>query len=392
MVIETIFPKRIVSGKDSLTYLKSLKGKRASIIIDGTFAKVNPGVMELVKKYLKEVDITWHVIYSQGQEPTLEHVKKSAKKVQKFLPDTMLAIGGGSTIDTAKITEVLYEYPDISDDDLFKRFALPPIRNKIKKFIAIPTTSGAGSEATPYSIVLVKTNNPDVPLIKNSIVDYQTIPDVVILDPIFTASMPMGITASTGMDALVHAIEAYISKKPKNNFSDLYALKAIKLVFEYLPKAYKEGNNFIARAKMQHAAIMAGIAIAHRGTGLAHGIGQQLGPIFGVKHGLSVSIVLQPVLKYNKPVRKKEYFEIANYIGINEETEEKTIGKFLEKLKELMESINFPSTIQDIGIEKEAYLKNLDLMAKNAMENGATSTNPRVPTIEEIKEIFLSLC
>ena len=390
--IETILPKRIVSGENSLTYLKNLKGKRASVIISGTFTRVSSGVVDLVKKYLKDAGIIWHIIYSQGQEPTLEYVKKSAKKVQEFLPDTIVAIGGGSTIDAAKIMEVFYEYPDISDNDLFKRFNLPPIRNKIKTFVAIPTTSGTGSEVTPYNVVLVKTDNPEVPLIKNSIVDYQTIPDVIILDPVFTVSMPAAITASTGMDALVHAIEAYISKKPKNIFSDLYALEAIKLIFKYLPKAYKDGKNLISRAKMQYAATMAGIAIAHRGTGLAHGTGQQLGPVFGVRHGLSVSIVLQPVLKYNELVRKKEYLEIANYIGINEKTEEKTIKKFLEKLKELMKSIDFPSTIQDIGIEKEKYLKNLDLMAKNAMENGATSTNPRIPTIEEIKEIFLSLC
>jgi len=347
--------------------------------------------VDLVKRYLKEAGITWHIIYSQGQEPTLKYVKESAKKVQEFLPDTIVAIGGGSTIDAAKTMEVFYEHPDISDNDLFKRFHLPPIRNKIKTFIAIPTTSGTGSEVTPYNVVLVKTDIPEVPLIKNSVVDYQTIPDVIILDPVFTVSMPLAITASTGMDALVHAIEAYISKKPKNVFSDLYALEAIKFIFEYLPKAYRDGKNLIARAKMQYAATMAGIAIAHRGTGLAHGTGQQLA-VFGIRHGLSVSIVLQPVLKYNMPIRKKEYLEIANYIGINEDTKEKTIEKFLEKLSELMKSINFPSTIQDIRIEKEEYLKNLDLMSKNALENGATSTNPRIPTVGEIKEIFLSLC
>ncbi|MBA7498437.1 hypothetical protein ES704_01174 [subsurface metagenome] len=254
MIVETILPKRIVSGENSLTYLKSLKGKRSCLIISGTFARVNSGVVDLVKKYLKEAGIIWHIIYSQGQEPTLEYVKKSAKEVQEFLPDTIITIGGGSTIDAAKIMEVLYEYPDINDDDLFKRFNLPSIRNKIKTFVAIPTTSGTGSEVTPYNVVLVKTDNPDVPLIKNSVVDYQTIPDVIILDPVFTVSMPAAITASTGMDALVHAIEAYISKKPKNVFSDLYALEAIKLTFEYLPKAYKDGENLIARAKMQYAA------------------------------------------------------------------------------------------------------------------------------------------
>lgn len=392
MIVETILPKRIVSGENSLTYLKSLKGKRSCLIISGAFARVNSGVVDLIKKYLKKAGVTWHIIYSQGQEPTLEYVKESAKKVQEFLPDTIVAIGGGSTIDAAKIMEIFYEYPDISDNDLFKRFNLPSIRNKIKTFVAIPTTSGTGSEATPYNVVLVKTDNPEVPLIKNSVVDYQTIPDVIILDPVFTVSMPAAITASTGMDALVHGIEAYISKKPKNIFSDLYALEAIKLIFKYLPKAYKDGKNLIARAKMQYAATMAGIAIAQRGTGLAHGAGQQLGPVFGVRHGLSVSIILQPVLKYNMPVRKKEYLEIAHYIGISEENEEKTIERFLKKLGELMKLIDFPSTIQDIGIKEGAYLKNLDLMAKNALENGATSTNPRIPTIEEIKEIFLTLC
>ena len=392
MTVETTFPKKIVSGENSLTYLKNLKGKRASLVISGTFARTNPAAVDLVEKILKEIGIAWHIIYSQGQEPTLEYVKESAQKVQEFLPDTIVTIGGGSTIDAAKIMEVLYEYPDISDEDLFKRFNLPSIRNKIKTFIAIQTTSGTGAEVTPFNIVSVKTDNPDIPLIKTAVADYQTIPDVIILDPIFTISMPPAITAATGMDALVHAIEAYISNKPKNVFSDLYALEAIKIVFEYLPKAYKDGKNLIARAKMQYAATMAGIAIANRGTGLAHGIGQQLGPVLGIRHGISVSIVLQAVLEYNEPLRKKEYLKIANHIGITKKNEEETIKIFLEKLKELMESINFPSTIQDIGIEKVAYLKNLDQMAKNAKVNGPTLTNPRVPTIEEIKKIFLTLC
>ncbi|MHB1652946.1 MAG: iron-containing alcohol dehydrogenase [Desulfitobacteriaceae bacterium] len=386
--LETVLPQKIISGDGSLEYLKTLKGERAFVIVSGAFAKTNPESMAQIKKYLDNAGLAYEIVYSQGQEPSLDYVKESAKLLQDFSPDYIIAVGGGSTLDSAKIMKVLYEFPDISNELLFKRFSLPPMQGKTS-LIAIPTTSGTGSEVTPYNVVYVKTDNLDIPFIKTTVADYQTMPDVVLLEPTFTVSMSPDVTANTGMDALVHAIEAYISKKPKNAFSDMYALEAIKIILEYLPKAYSNGTDIEARAKMQYAATMAGIAIANRGTGLAHGTGQQLGPAFGVRHGLSVSIVLEPVLEFNYEVCTKEYLQIADYLGIKEDNDEKKAKAFFDRVKELMQKIEFPTKVQQIGIEKEEYLEKIDIMAKNALENGATLTNPKMPTLDDAKQIFL---
>lgn len=391
MYMEMTLPRKIIGGEGALGYLKTLKGKKAFIVMSGSFARSNPDSASMVGKYLDEAGFTYDIIYSQGQEPTLDYVKESVKQLQEFAPDNIIAVGGGSTLDAAKIMNIFYECPDISDEALFNRFNLPPMLGKAN-VIAIPTTSGTGSEVTPYNVVFIKTDNPDIPYIKTTVADYQTIPDVVILDPTFTESMSPDVTSNTGMDALVHAIEAYISKKPKNILSDVHALEAIKTIFEYLPRAYANGNDIEARAKMQYAATMAGIAIANRGTGLAHGAGQQLGPVFGITHGLSVSIVLVPVLRFNYDACTREYLEIAHHLGISEPTDNSTIEKLFDKINNLIKSINFPIMIQQIGIDKEDYLKKMDIMAKNALQNGATLTNPKMPTIEDVKDIFLSIC
>ncbi len=204
--------------------------------------------------------------------------------------------------------------------------------------------------------------------------------------------MPPSISASTGMDALVHAIEAYISKKPGSVFTNEYALKAIKLIFEYLPRAYKDSNDIEARTKMQEAATMAGIAIANKGTGLAHGTGQQLGPVFNVRHGLSVSIVLEAVMRFNYDECINEYLEISRYLGIDEGEKVRTIQKLFHTIKKLMDKIDFPTKIQDLGINKEDYISKIDFMAENALKNGATLTNPKRPTLEDAKKVFLSIC
>lgn len=388
--VQTVLPKEVVSGSGSLAYLKELKGSKAALVMSGSFVKSNPELVAQIKTYIEAAGLKYEIIYSQGQEPSLDYVKESAKVLQSFAPDYIIAIGGGSTLDAAKIMKVLYEFPDITDKELFTRFALPQMQGKVK-LIAVPTTSGTGSEVTPYNVVYINTDNPEVPVIKSTVADYQTLPDVVLLEPAVTVSMPPSVTANTGMDALVHAIEAFISKKPKNAFSDMYALEAIRTIMEYLPKAYNDGSDLEARSKMQHAATMAGIAIANRGTGLAHGTGQQLGPVFGVRHGLSVSIVLEPVLKYNYDACKQEYLQIANFIGINEDSDEKSIETLLAKIKELMKKIDFPSIIQQIGIDQADYMKKLDILAQNALLNGATLTNPKLPTLEDAKQIFLSI-
>lgn len=390
MYMEMTSPRKLVSGAGALEHVKTLKGERAFIVMSGAFAKRNPTVAATLESYLKEAGFAVTKIFSEGREPTLDYVRESAKIMEQFAPDHIFAVGGGSTLDAAKIMKVIYEFPDISDEALFRRFNLPSLERKAS-MVAIPTTSGTGSEVTPFNMVFVKTGNAEVPYIKNSVADYQTIPDVVILDPAFTISMSPEVTANTGLDALVHAIEAYTSKKPKNIFSDLYTLEAIRTIVENLPIVYKDGANVEARAKLQYASMMAGIAIANRGTGLAHGIGNPLGA-FGVAHGVAVALVLDAVMKFNFAFCRDGYREIAVCLGVAPGTDEAMFQALMDKIAGLKQAIAFPAKITAFGISGEAYRTKIDFLAQDAVGAGSTLVNPRTPTVDDIKQILTSIC
>lgn len=390
MSFETNFSPKVIAGAGALQGLKSLKGKRAFILMSGSFAKSNFAVSSSIEDYLKEAGFEVMTLQSQGREPTLDYVRESATLMQEFAPDTIVAVGGGSTIDSAKIMRVLYECPDITDEALFKRFNLPVVERKAK-LVAIPTTSGTGAEVTPFNMVFVKTGNPELPLSKNAVADYQTMPEMVILDPALTAGLSPEITANTGLDALVHAIEAYSSNKPKNIFSDVYTLEAIKTIVEYLPAAYKNGDDLEARGKMQYAATMAGIAIASRGTGLAHGMGNPLGAL-GIPHGAAVAIVLAAVMNFNHSACTGAYMDIAHCLGIGAGSDDQVFSQLIDKISALIKEVGFPEKITAFGVSKEEYMRKIDSMAKEALVAGATQVNPRVPSFGDIKQILTSIC
>jgi alcohol dehydrogenase class IV len=367
-----------------------VQSKRTIIVISGSFRQKNPEVWETVVEILTKNGTTFRELLGPGREPTLTYCKEAAKAMIDFQPDLILAIGGGSTLDAAKVMEIYYEHPDITDEAIKARFSLPKIRTKARH-IAVPTTSGTGSEVSPFNVVYVPSDNPAMPQIKIGIADYQTIPDTVLLDPSFTFSASPDITASTGMDAFTHAIESYASSKPANPFTDLHALEAMKLIFEWLLVAYNEPYNVEARSQMQIAATMAGLSIASRGTGLAHGIGQQLGPLFNVPHGLSVSIVLESVMRFNAKVALKRYADIARYVGLGEASDEKSFEKLITKVVTLLEALKIPKKLDDLKIDKNIYLSKMDILVKNALENGGTKFNPCVPNALEVENIFMSL-
>jgi acetaldehyde dehydrogenase/alcohol dehydrogenase len=386
-MFNTNWPQTIVCGEDSIRYLETVPAKRATIVLSDSFRKGNPEVWAVIKEILAQNGTAFQEISGPGREPTLAYCKEAACAINQFSPDLIIAVGGGSTLDAAKVMEIYYEHPDITDEAIQNRFSLPKIRTKARH-IAIPTTSGTGSEVSPFNVVYVDTGNPVMPQIKVGIADYQTIPNVVLLDPSFTFSAPQNVTASTGMDAFVHAIESYTSAKPANPFTDLHALEAMKLILEWLPVAYKEPRNVAARSHMQIAATMAGLSIASRGTGLAHGVGQQLGPLFGVSHGLSVSVVLEPVMRFNAPAVLSRYAEIARYVGLGGDNDEKSFENLIAKVTELMNDMKIPKKLAELKISEEEYLSKMDVLVHNALENGGTKFNPRVPNAAEVESDF----
>lgn len=384
------FPRRILFGRGSIKFVATLQAKRAFCIVDAVFHQCNPQLFTELEAIFKKQDTAYHVCFGQGQEPTLEYVQKSAVTMREFGPDCIIAIGGGSVLDAAKVMEVYYEHPDITLEQLSDRFNLPPIRRKAK-FVAVPTTSGTGSEVTAVAVLYVPSGDPDIPYVKRGIADIQLIPDYVILDPAYTLTMPPSIAAATGLDAFVHAMEGYVCNKPANAFSDGFALEAMKRVVTYLPLVMRNPDNLEYRSEMQIAATMAGLELASRASGASHGMGKQIATLKPMPHGTSVSMMLPQVVKANAPVRMKEYAEIARYLGVKTDSDEKAVDALLAVLENLLADAKCPRTIADINLDRETYLKNMDLLVKNSQNDAAMKGNPREYSVEEIKEIFLSL-
>ena len=384
------FPRRILFGQGSIEFVATLKVKRAFCIVDTVFHQYNPQLFAELEAIFKKNETAYHVCFGQGQEPTLEYVQESAVSMREFEPDLILAIGGGSVLDAAKVMEVYYEHPHITLEQLSDRFNLPPIRRRAR-FVAVPTTSGTGSEVTAVAVLYVPSGNPAMPYIKRGIADTQLIPDYVILDPSYTLTMPFSITAATGLDAFVHAMEGYVCNKPKNAFSDGFALEAMKRVVTYLPRVLKEPHNLEYRSQMQIAATMGGLELASRASGASHGIGKQLATLKHMPHGTSVSMMLPQVVRANASVCMKEYAEIARYLDVKTDNDTEAVDGLLGILEKLLTDAKCPRTIADIGLDEEIYLENMDILIENARNDAAMKGNPREYSDKEIRDILLSL-
>ena len=317
-----IFRSGSSTARGSIRSLETLGAERVYLLVDEVFHQHNAVLFADLDALFAARGARTMLQFGEGHEPTLDFAKQISGRLRAFAPDLILAIGGGSILDTAKVLEVFYEHPDITDQALYDRFHLPPIRRKAK-LVAVPTTSGSGSEVTPFSVMYVASGNPSIPSIKRGIADYQFIPDHVILDPAFTLTMPLGVTAATGLDAFVHAMEAFVSIKPKNLFGDHFALEAMRRVNRFLPLVLKQPDNLEYRSQMQIAATMGGLALANRSSGCSHAVGKQLATLCPLAHGLSVSIMLPDVIRANAVVRASEYAEIARYLG-SDATDEPT--------------------------------------------------------------------
>lgn len=398
-------PPKIYFENDAIQYLEKMPGiTRAFIVTDPVMVQM--GYVDKVLYYLRKRHAYCHSeIYSAVEpDPSVETIMNGVSAMNAFQPDVIIALGGGSAIDAAKGMWLFYEHPDTSFDglrmkfmDIRKRaFAFPKLGEKAQ-FVAVPTTSGTGSEVTGFSVITDKKNGN----IKYPLADYELTPDVAIIDPQFAMTMPKSITADTGMDVLTHAIEAYVSVLA-SDYTDGLAIKAIELVFEYLPRAYKDGTDAVAREKMHNASCIAGMAFTNAFLGLNHSMAHKLGGEYHIPHGRANAILLPYVVAYNaeKPskftiwpkyekwIANERFAKIARYLGLPCETTEQGVESLIKAIRDLAKKLDMVNSIQACGVDENVFMQNLDVLADRAYEDQCTTANPRQPLVKEIAEIY----
>ncbi len=364
----------LVFGQGALDYLKTLKGKKASIVISGG-SVIRNGYLKVIEDNLNEADIETQVISGVEPDPTFDTVLRGAKEMLEFGPDWIIGLGGGSAMDAAKAMWVFYEYPELKNiQDIMSPNKVPTLRNKAR-MICIPTTSGTASEVS-RSVVISDSNSH----MKYGIGDMEMMPDVALLEPGITASMPKKITAETGMDALTHAVEAYTSTRG-NMLADTLAERAILDIFEYLPKAYNEGDNLEYREAMLNASMVAGLAFTNVSLGIVHSMAHTVGGFFGVPHGLADAVILPYVVEYNMQDEKAKarYEHLANKLGVD---------SLADAIANLNTALNVPKTLKEIIDNDVEYEEKLMEMAETAKKDGCTKTNPVIPDVEGFAELL----
>lgn len=371
-------PRTIIFGKESLEYLKEIKGERALVITDKVIRRL--GFVDKIANYLREGGISIRVFDEVEPDPSTETVSKAARIAMDYNPDWIVALGGGSSIDVAKATWVLYERPDIKVDEISPLVDLG-LRKKAR-LICIPTTSGSGSDAS-WAIVVTNTKEQR----KMELASKEIFADICILEPQLTSTMPPELIADTGIDALANGIEAYVSQW-RNDFSDALSIKAIQLVFEYLPKAYKNPQDEIAREKMQNAATMAGLAFSNSQLGVVHATAHAIGGLFKIPHGRAIATVLPWVMEYNAMEAMERYAEIAKAIGIQARTQRQAVENLIKATRKLIEEMGEPASIEEMGMSWEEYKKSLEKLVERAMESTGTIADPRAPSTEDFRRLF----
>jgi len=402
-------PQKIYMKKACLSValdeLRTMGKKRAFIVTD-KFLFEN-GYTKPITDKLNEMGIL-HACFSDVEpDPTLACAKLGAKQIASFNPDVIIAFGGGSAMDAAKIMWVLYEHPNADFMDMAMRFS--DIRKRIYTFpkmgekayfVAIPTSAGTGSEVTPFAVITDEQTG-----IKYPLADYELLPNMAIIDTDFHMSAPKGLTAASGIDAVTHALEAYASIMA-TDYTDGLALRALKMIFEYLPRAYDNGtSDIVAREKMANAATMAGMAFANAFLGVCHSMAHKLGAFHHLPHGVANALMINEVLRFNAseaptkmgsfsqydhPHTLARYAEVADYLGIKGETDAEKLNNLIIALDELKERVGIKRTIKDYGVDEQGFLDNLDEMVEQAFDDQCTGANPRYPLMSEIKKMYLN--
>lgn len=388
----------------ALDELKTVYEKKKAFIVTDTFL-YNNGYTKPITDKLDEMGITYECFFDVAPDPTLQCAQKGLEQLKSFGPDTIIALGGGSAMDAAKIMWLMYEHPECKFEDLAMDFM--DIRKRVYTFpkmgvkammVAIPTSSGTGSEVTPFAVITDQNTGVKYPL-----ADYQLLPKMAIVDTDNMMSQPKGLTSASGLDVLVHALEAYASVMA-TDYTDGLALKAMKNVFEYLPTAYNEPGNVEARQKMADASCMAGMAFANAFLGVCHSMAHKLGAFHHLPHGLANALLLNLVIEFNAaenprkmgtfsqyqyPHTQARYAECARFVGIQAKDDAEAVKKLMEKIEDLKKQVGVKSSIQAYGIDEKDFLDRLDDMVEQAFDDQCTGANPRYPLMSEIKEMYL---
>ena len=390
----------------ALDELKNVLGKKKAFIVTDSFLYKN-GFTKCITDKLDEMGISHSTFFNVAPDPTLACAIEGTQLMRAFAPDTIIALGGGSAMDAAKIMWVMYEHPEADFMDMAMRFI--DIRKRIYTFpkmgekayfIAIPTSAGTGSEVTPFAVITDEKTGVKYPL-----ADYELMPDMAIIDTDLHMSAPKGLTAASGIDAVTHAVEAYASMLA-TDYTDGLALQALKVIFEYLPKAYENGQTDVeAREKMANAATMAGMAFANAFLGVCHSMAHKLGAFHHLPHGIANALMIDEVIRFNAaeapakmgtfsqydhPHTKRRYAEIAEHLGLDGKNDDEKVEKLIAAIDELKEKIGIKKTIKEYDVDEKNFLDRLDEMTEQAFDDQCTGANPRYPLMSEIKNMYLN--
>ena len=388
----------------ALSELKDVYGKKRAFVVTDSFLYMN-GYTKPITDKLDEMGIVYTVFSDVQPDPTLANAQAGAKAMRAFQPDTIIALGGGSAMDAGKIMWVMYEHPEVDFQDMAMRFM--DIRKRVYTFpkmgekayfIAIPTSSGTGSEVTSFAVITDQDTGVKYPL-----ADYELMPKMAIVDADNMMSQPKGLTSASGVDVLTHALEAYASVMA-SDYTDGLALKAMKNVLEYLPTAYNDGSNVEARCKMADASCMAGMAFNNAFLGVCHSMAHKLGAFHHLPHGVANALLITLVMEFNAsevptkmgtfpqyeyPHTLARYAECGRFCGIQGKNDAEVLKKFIDKIEELKAAVGIKKTIKEYGVDEKYFLDTLDAMVEQAFDDQCTGANPRYPLMSELKEMYL---
>ena len=401
-------PEKIYFKKGSmplaLDELGTIMNKKKAFIVTDNFLYRN-GYLKAITDKLTSIGITHTCFYNVEPDPTLACAREGARAMASFEPDVIIAFGGGSPMDAAKIMWLMYEHPDVDFHDMAMRFM--DIRKRIYTFpkmgekayfVAIPTSSGTGSEVTPFAVITDETTGVKYPL-----ADYELLPNMAIIDADNMMTQPKSLTAASGIDAMTHALEAYASMLA-SDYTDGLALNALKNIFKFLPIAYENGNDVKAREKMANASTIAGMAFANAFLGICHSMAHKLGAFHNLPHGIANALLIEEVMKFNiseRPVKMgafsqyeypnvlERYVEVANFLGINGKDDMDTFNNLLASIGKLKESVGIKKTIKEYGIDEKTFLASVDEMVEQAFDDQCTGANPRYPLMSELKDMYI---
>jgi alcohol dehydrogenase class IV len=376
-------PRDVYHGKGSLEELKNIKGNKAIIVVGGGSMK-RFGFLDKAESYLKEAGMEVKLFEGVEPDPSVETVMKGAEVMREFQPDVIVAMGGGSPIDAAKAMWAFYEYPETTFEDLIVPFNFPTLRQKAK-FVAIPSTSGTATEVTAFSVITDYSTGVKYPL-----ADFNITPDVAIVDPTIAETMPPKLVAHTGMDALTHAIEAYVSTL-NCPFTDPLAVKAIEMVFNYLPDSYN--GDMEAREQMHYAQCLAGMAFSNALLGIVHSMAHKTGAAFStghIPHGCANAIYLPYVIKYNAKdkVAERRYAQIAKSLNLTGSTSKALVDALIDKINAYNVKLNIPKTLQEFGVNEDEFKEKVSKIAELAVGDACTGSNPRPITPAEMEKLL----